>query len=122
MLAPKRTSEFFPTDVPFEFKIAPLKGSSETELQNWKSCTYIILLEEPRVLQSVLCRQDDVFEEFAVGERRDVIVAAEVLRQPLQSLRVDATGVDPLRLGVVDVLDVGRHLRGVERRFRRCRR
>ena len=74
------------------------------------------------MLESVLGRQDDVLEEFSVGERRDVVMAAEVLRQPLQGCRVDAARVDPLRLGVVDILDVGRHLRRVERRFRRRRR
>lgn len=84
-----------------------------------QSCTYIILLEESRVLEGVLGRQDDVFEKFSVGEWRHVVMAAKVLRQPLQRLRVDAARVDPLRLGVVHVLHGGRDLyRQLERLLR----
>jgi len=71
-------------------------------------CTYIILLEEPRVLESIFGGEDDVLEEFSVGERRHVVVAAEILGETLQSLRVDAAGVDPLWFCMVSVVDVGR--------------
>ena len=62
--------------------------------------TYVVLLEVVRVAQGVLGGQDDVLEELAVGERRDlVMLAAEVEGQLLHRAGVEAAGVDPLGLG-----------------------
>jgi hypothetical protein len=75
--------------------------------------TYIIFLEESRVLQGVLGGQDHVLQELAVRQRRHVVVAAVVVGQPLQSLSVDAARVDPLGLGLESILSLsfGRNLR-----------
>ena len=61
--------------------------------------TYVVLLEVVRVAQGVLGGQDDVLEELAVGERRDlVMLAAEVEGQLLHRAGVEAARVDPLGL------------------------
>ena len=60
-------------------------------------CTYKFLLEVVRVNKSILGAEEDVLDEFLVGERRHLVVGEDGVIS--YKGRINPTRIDPLGLG-----------------------